>query len=206
MIKKPVTIRTNMDMASRPIAHLVQEASQYKSSVYIEMENTKINAKSMMGMMSPAPCERDQPDSGRGRGRRRKRSERRGSFSGKQEIIIHRCKTDGGHENSCPSFNIQGGTIMKRMLFIYNPHAGKELIKPKLSDIIDIFVKSGYEVVTYPTQSYRDAYKKVKKFESGAFDLVGVQRRRRHHRRGGDRDDAAERPGSGGVYPHRDYQ
>ena len=33
MIKKPVTIRTNMDMASRPIAHLVQEASQYKSSV-----------------------------------------------------------------------------------------------------------------------------------------------------------------------------
>ena len=61
---------------------------------------------------------------------------------------------------------------MKRMLFIYNPHAGKELIKPKLSDIIDIFVKSGYEVVAYPTQSYRDAYKKVKKFESGAFDLV----------------------------------
>ena len=50
---------------------------------------------------------------------------------------------------------------MKRMLFIYNPHAGKELIKPKLSDIIDIFVKSGYEVVAYPTQSYRDAYKKV---------------------------------------------
>ena len=61
---------------------------------------------------------------------------------------------------------------MKRMLFIYNPHAGKELIKPKLSDIIDIFVKAGYEVVAYPTQSYRDAYKKVKKFESGAFDLV----------------------------------
>ena len=61
---------------------------------------------------------------------------------------------------------------MKRMLFIYNPHAGKELIKPKLSDIIDIFVKSGYEVVAYPTQSYRDAYKKVKKFESGSFDLV----------------------------------
>ena len=54
---------------------------------------------------------------------------------------------------------------MKRMLFIYNPHAGKELIKPKLSDIIDIFVKAGYEVVAYPTQSYRDAYKKVKKLD-----------------------------------------
>ena len=45
MIKKPVTIRTNMDMESRPIAHLVQEASQYASHVYIEMEDKKINAK-----------------------------------------------------------------------------------------------------------------------------------------------------------------
>ena len=38
---------------------------------------------------------------------------------------------------------------MKRLLFIYNPHAGKELLKPKLSDIIDIFVKAGYEVVVF---------------------------------------------------------
>lgn len=52
MIKKPVTIRTNMDMESRPIAHLVQEASQYASQVYIEMGSKKINAKSIMGMMS----------------------------------------------------------------------------------------------------------------------------------------------------------
>ena len=41
---------------------------------------------------------------------------------------------------------------MKRMLFIYNPRAGKELLKAQLSDIIDIFVKAGYEVVVYPTQ------------------------------------------------------
>ncbi|HIW83452.1 MAG TPA: YegS/Rv2252/BmrU family lipid kinase [Candidatus Dorea gallistercoris] len=61
---------------------------------------------------------------------------------------------------------------MKRLLFIYNPHAGKELIKTKLSDIIDLFVKAGYEVVTYPTQSYRDAYRKVKNYDPGAFDLV----------------------------------
>ena len=50
---------------------------------------------------------------------------------------------------------------MKRLLFIYNPHAGKELLKPKLSDVIDIFVKAGYEVVAYPTQAYKDAYKKI---------------------------------------------
>lgn len=31
MVRKPVTIRNSMDMEMRPIAHLVQEASQYKS-------------------------------------------------------------------------------------------------------------------------------------------------------------------------------
>ena len=46
MIKKPVTIRNSMDMETRPIAHLVQEASQYKSQVYIEMDDK------IMGMMS----------------------------------------------------------------------------------------------------------------------------------------------------------
>ncbi len=52
MIKKPVTIQANMDMEARPIAHLVQEASQYSSRVYIELDEKKINAKSIMGMMS----------------------------------------------------------------------------------------------------------------------------------------------------------
>ena len=61
---------------------------------------------------------------------------------------------------------------MKRLLFIYNPHAGKELLKPKLADVIDIFVKAGYEVVAYPTQAYRDAYKKIKKYDSSEYDLV----------------------------------
>ena len=38
MIKKPVTLQSDLDMESRPIAHLVQEASQYDSTVYIEMD------------------------------------------------------------------------------------------------------------------------------------------------------------------------
>ena len=52
MIRKPVTIQNNMDMEDRPVAHLVQEASQYASQVYIVMGSKKINAKSIMGMMS----------------------------------------------------------------------------------------------------------------------------------------------------------
>lgn len=61
---------------------------------------------------------------------------------------------------------------MKRLLFIYNPRAGKELLKPKLSDVIDIFVKAGYEVTVYPTQSYRDAYEKVISYDSDDYDLI----------------------------------
>lgn len=60
---------------------------------------------------------------------------------------------------------------MKRMLFIYNPNAGKGLLKAKLSDVLDIMVKAGYEVVVYPTQSYKDAYRKVVHMEKD-YDMV----------------------------------
>ena len=60
---------------------------------------------------------------------------------------------------------------MKKLLFIYNPNAGKGLLKPRFSDIFDIFVKAGYEVTVYPTQKYRDGYKKVATFE-GDYDLL----------------------------------
>ncbi|MCI9076503.1 MAG: HPr family phosphocarrier protein [Dorea sp.] len=52
MIKKPITFKLNEGLDARPIALLVQEANQYASTVYIEVENKKINAKSIMGMMS----------------------------------------------------------------------------------------------------------------------------------------------------------
>lgn len=52
MVKRPVTVQMSMDMEAHPIAHLVQEASQYESRVFIEMEDKKINVKSIMGMMS----------------------------------------------------------------------------------------------------------------------------------------------------------
>lgn len=40
----------------------------------------------------------------------------------------------------------------KKLLFIYNPRSGKGQIKAHLMDIIDTFVKSGYEVTARPTQ------------------------------------------------------
>lgn len=52
MIKKPITIKLDDGLDARPIAMLVQQANQFTSSIYIEIENKKINAKSIMGMMS----------------------------------------------------------------------------------------------------------------------------------------------------------
>lgn len=60
---------------------------------------------------------------------------------------------------------------MKRMLFIYNPNAGKGLLRNQLADVIDIFIKADYEVVVYPTQGYKDAYRKVEHMDD-CFDLI----------------------------------
>ena len=60
---------------------------------------------------------------------------------------------------------------MKKMLFIYNPNSGMGLLKPKLSDVLDIFVKGGYEVTIYPTQKYHDAVRKMGEYEE-QYDLV----------------------------------
>lgn len=52
MIKKSITIHLSEALDARPIALLVQEANQYDSTVYINQEEKRINAKSIMGMMS----------------------------------------------------------------------------------------------------------------------------------------------------------
>lgn len=52
MIETPVVVKHENGLDGRPIALLVQEASQYASRIYIQMGEKKINAKSIMGMMS----------------------------------------------------------------------------------------------------------------------------------------------------------
>lgn len=59
----------------------------------------------------------------------------------------------------------------KKMLFVYNPHAGKASIRNKLSDIIDIFVKAQYEVTVYPTQKEGDAIEVIRE-KAPKFDIV----------------------------------
>lgn len=57
MIKTSVVVKEAPGFDDRPIALLVQEASQYASKVYIQVGNKNINAKSIMGMMSLTLCE-----------------------------------------------------------------------------------------------------------------------------------------------------
>ena len=52
MIKKPITIQIASGLEARPVALLVQVASQYESKIYVEDGSRKDNAKSIMGMMS----------------------------------------------------------------------------------------------------------------------------------------------------------
>ena len=52
MIQKSIQIKLETGLEARPVAMLVQVASQFESTVYINSENRKVNAKSIMGMMS----------------------------------------------------------------------------------------------------------------------------------------------------------
>ena len=52
MIKKPIIIQLASGLEPRPVAVLVQVASQYNSKIYVEDGDRKVNAKRIMGMMT----------------------------------------------------------------------------------------------------------------------------------------------------------
>lgn len=52
MIEKSMKVQLASGLDARPVAVLVQKASQHESSIYIRCEDKKVNAKSIMGMMS----------------------------------------------------------------------------------------------------------------------------------------------------------
>lgn len=54
MLKKVITIEGQEETNVKPVAMLVQVASQYDSKIYLEYESKRVNAKSIMGMMTLA--------------------------------------------------------------------------------------------------------------------------------------------------------
>lgn len=52
MVKRNIKIKLPTGLEARPVALFVQVASQFDSSVYVEVGTKKVNAKSIMGMMT----------------------------------------------------------------------------------------------------------------------------------------------------------
>lgn len=52
MVKKEVTITNNIGLHARPATFFIQKANTFKSSVWIEKEERKVNAKSLLGVLS----------------------------------------------------------------------------------------------------------------------------------------------------------
>ncbi len=52
MTKRNIQIKLKNGLEARPVALLVQEASKYDSTIYIHSGDKRVNAKSIMGMMS----------------------------------------------------------------------------------------------------------------------------------------------------------
>lgn len=60
---------------------------------------------------------------------------------------------------------------MKKIYFIYNPHAGKEQIGSKLNEIIQILAEKDNELTVVPTIGYLDAMERIMKLQDG-YDFV----------------------------------
>ncbi len=62
---------------------------------------------------------------------------------------------------------------MEKLLFIYNPHAGKGQVRNKVGDIINAFTRSGCLCTAYPTQGPGDAAHAAKELSAG-YDRLAV--------------------------------
>ncbi|MCY8517137.1 HPr family phosphocarrier protein [Bacillus atrophaeus] len=54
MVQQKVEVRLKTGLQARPAALFVQEANRYISDVFLEKDGKKVNAKSIMGLMSLA--------------------------------------------------------------------------------------------------------------------------------------------------------
>lgn len=54
MIEKSVVVSLEAGLQARPAAQFVQEANRFSSDLFLEKDNKRINAKSIMGLMSLA--------------------------------------------------------------------------------------------------------------------------------------------------------
>ena len=52
MVSREVTIKNNVGLHARPATFFIQKANEFKSSIWVEKEDRRVNAKSLLGVLS----------------------------------------------------------------------------------------------------------------------------------------------------------
>jgi phosphocarrier protein len=52
MISRDVTIKNSVGLHARPATFFIQKANSFKSSIWVEKEDCRVNAKSLLGVLS----------------------------------------------------------------------------------------------------------------------------------------------------------
>lgn len=52
MLSKDVTVKNQVGLHARPATFFIQKANEYKSSIWVEKEERRVNAKSLLGVLS----------------------------------------------------------------------------------------------------------------------------------------------------------
>ena len=52
MYVKEVTVENQVGLHARPATFFIQKANEYKSSIWVEKEERRVNAKSLLGVLS----------------------------------------------------------------------------------------------------------------------------------------------------------
>lgn len=52
MFSRETTVRNQVGLYARPATFFIQKANEYKSTVMVEKEERKVNAKSLLGVLS----------------------------------------------------------------------------------------------------------------------------------------------------------
>ena len=52
MYVKEVTVKNSVGLYARPATYFIQKANEFKSSIWVEKEERRVNAKSLLGILS----------------------------------------------------------------------------------------------------------------------------------------------------------
>ena len=52
MISRDITVKNSVGLHARPATFFIQKANSYKSSIWLEKEDFRVNAKSLLGVLS----------------------------------------------------------------------------------------------------------------------------------------------------------